>query len=436
MINAKLNKLSEVFNTDIKTKTEFKGVSIDSRTIKKCNLFIAIKGNNFDGHNFINAAIKNGAAAVISEKKIAIDVPLIEVNDSSSAMAKLASWWRKKNNIKIIAITGSNGKTTTKEMLYSILKLEYKCIKTIGNLNNNIGVALTLFQIAKKHKYLVLEMGANHRGEIEYLAKTVMPDVGMITNVNDAHIGEFGSLENLIKSKGELYSSLKKDNLAIVDNDSDYKKRWLKLLKTNNITFYGNNTDIYCSDIVETTKGISFNINHKNEKIKINLQLIGKHQSENALAASACALSLGISLKNIKKGLEKVTPTAGRLNVLKIDNLTILDDSYNAGPTSTKKALDTLMSFDNEKIIILGAMSELGDSSKYYHREIGHYAKYLGIEKIYTFGDDAKYYDGVKHFNDISTLYKYIKDSTKDKKYTILVKGSRINHLDKLIAMF
>ena len=404
--------IAKLFNTTCKS-IDFTGVSIDSRN---CNnkLFIAIIGQNLDGHNFIDDAIKNGAKAIIASKKIKIKVPIIYVKDTATALTDIAHYHRLKSNAKFIAITGSNGKTTTKNMLYSIFSIVDSTLATKGNLNNHFGVPLTLLDLKPQHKFAIIEIGANHIGEIKSLRNIVNPDVAVVTNTLDAHIGEFGSFENLIKAKSEIYGENSKN---IVNT---------KTIFNGDISF-GSGGDIFANNIQNN----QFELNIFQKKIEIKLQLVGKHNIENSLAAAACAYSLGIDINIIKKGLENTTAEKGRFNFIKGKNLTIIDDTYNASPSSMKIAINTLLSFKGQKIAIFGKMAELGNDSKKYHNQIGKIAK-TNLDFVYSYGKEAKNYN-VTHFNNLDELATHVIKNHPNA--IILVKASRMEKFERIVKL-
>jgi len=419
MLNINLKTISTVIQSSTLLDNDFfiNGAGIDSRQDLNKKLFIAIKGENFDGHDFIDEAIGNGAIAVISEKDIESKVPVLKVSNSIKALGKIANWYRKSLDIKVIGITGSNGKTTTKNMLKNILSQSSSTFATLGNLNNHIGVPLSLLSLTDSHKYAVIEMGANHVGEIDYLRKIAEPDIAIVTNTLDAHIGEFGGFENLVKTKGEIYSN---QSTNIFNTSTSF---------SGDISF-GRNADINASDIQDK----SFVLNTPKGSIDIKLSLEGRHNIDNALASSACAFALDIKLEDIKHGLESTQSEKGRLqkNYIQDLDITLIDDTYNASPQSMRAAIKTLSNFSGNKIAVLGPMAELGKDSEKYHQEIGDYAK-ENIDQIYSYGEQAKVYN-VKHFDNLNDLYKTLAEQGKNS--TILVKGSRFIKLDELIEMF
>ena len=432
MLLSNTQEIANVLNGSLSVdrKIYFEGVSTDTRSDVEGKLFVALEGAHFDGHDFIKVAEDNGAKAIISHKDINSNLPLIKVVDTEKAYQKIAAFHRKSYGPIVIAITGSNGKTSTKNMLNSILQLKAPTLSTEGNFNNHLGVPKTLLNLKKNHQFCIIEMGANHQNEISLLCNIANPNLAIITNANNAHIGEFGNLKNLVEAKGEIFESLSKDGIAFINNESPHKKIWRKISGTQEIIFFGNQSAIYASNIQQSTEDINFQLNIGENKINITLKLIGRHQVDNALAAAACASELGIGLEIIKDGLENTIPEKGRLELIELENFTLLNDSYNANPHSMKAAIDTIKNFPGKKIAVLGSMDELGKDSIKLHQEIGEYAKNSGIEKLFSIGEDAKHYKG-DHFQDVESIVNIL--SKKHQKSVILVKGSRMMELNKLI---
>jgi UDP-N-acetylmuramoyl-tripeptide--D-alanyl-D-alanine ligase len=432
MLLSDTHKVTNIVNgsLSIEEAIKFKGVSTDTRKTIAGRLFIALEGENFDGHLFTQKAEECGAKAIIAHKKVNTSLPIIIVKDTEKAYQKLATWYRQSLSPQVIAITGSNGKTTTKNMLDSILSLHAPTLSTRGNFNNHLGVPKTILELTEKHRYCVIEMGANHEKEITLLCGIAKPDLALITNANNAHLGEFGSLESLVKTKGEIFKSLSQNGNALMNQESPHKSVWQQMSGTRKFTFFGNMSSIYASNIRHERSNLIFDLHCKSSSINIKLAMIGLHQIDNALAAAACANELGVNLSLIKEGLEKTKTEKGRLQLLESNHFTILDDSYNANPHSMKAAIDTLQSFSGEKIAVLGSMAELGTNSIELHQEIGDYAGQARLDKLYTIGEDSKHYNG-ELFSDIESIYNQLK------KYhlgaTILIKGSRMMKLDELV---
>ncbi len=410
MLLSNTQTVAQVLQTSIDKNINFKGVFTDTRAPLKGGLFVALSGANFNGHDYIDQAEKMGAVAILASAKINSHLPVIYVEDTTLALGKIAHFHRQQSQAKVVAITGSNGKTTTKNILKNILTLNAPTLATKGNLNNHLGVPMTLLELHTKHQYAVIEMGANHVGEITYLRNIANPDIAVVTNTLDAHIGEFGGFDNLVHAKGEIYTENSKN---IVNT---------KTLFEGDVSF-GKKGDIFASNVLNNR----FDLNIFDEKITVTLPLLGQHNIDNALAASACAYALDIDINTIKQGLENTRAEKGRLNLIKKGTRVIIDDSYNANPSSTKYALEVLNNFTGKKIAILGQMAELGNQSKHYHSEVGQFAKSLEIDSIYSYQADY----GVQNFNTEAQLLSMLKQHTHA---TILFKGSRIAKLETIIA--
>ena len=432
MLLSDTQKVANIVNgtLSIEEKIKFKGVCTDTRQRVVGKLFIALEGENFDGHFFTQTAEELGAKAIIAHKKVKTNLPTIIVKDTERAYQKLATWHRQSLSPQVIAIPGSNGKTSTKNMLDSILSLEAPTLSTKGNLNNHLGVPKTILELTEKHRYCVVEMGANHEKEITLLCDIAKPDLALITNANNAHLGEFGSFEGLVKAKGEIFKSLSQNGNALMNNESPHKSVWQQMSGTQKFVFFGNMSSIYASNIQHKRAHLNFDLHCNSNVINIKLAMIGLHQIDNALSAAACANTLGVSLPLIKEGLEKTTSEKGRLQLLENNRFTIIDDSYNANPHSMKAAIDTLKTFSGEKIAILGSMAELGATSRTLHQEIGEYANQAELDKLYTIGEHAHHYNG-ELFPDIESLYKQLNECHLGA--TILIKGSRMMKLDELV---
>ena len=415
MLQTNTNTIAKVLNINCPTNVEFKDVCTDTRKRMDGALFVALVGDNFDAHDYVNQAQEMGAVAIVVSKKVDSSLPTLLVENTQTALGDIAKYHLNNINPRVIAITGSNGKTTTKNMLKNILQLTAPTLATKGNLNNHLGVPMTLLELEHHHQYAVIEMGANHLGEIAYLCAIAPPDIAVVTNTLDAHIGAFGGFDNLVKAKGEIYSKNRKN---IVNTNTSF---------IGDITFtptlgLGVKGDIFASNI----KNNQFELNIFDKKIRVKLQLLGRHNIGNALAASSCAYALGINTDIIKQGLESTQAEKGRLNIIQKSNLTIIDDTYNASPSSSKDALEVLNNFSGKKIAVLGQMAELGDKSNDYHTQIGKFAKSLDIDYIYSYQSDY----GVQNFDDKAKLLTTLKQHSNA---TILFKGSRIAKLEQII---
>lgn len=420
---------------------ELDGVSIDSRSIKKQQLFLAIKGENFDGHNYILDAEKAGACAVICERiMLGVNIPQIIVKNSIQALAEIATNYRLQMSLKVIALTGSNGKTSVKEMISNILPKP--SFATLGNLNNHIGVPLCTLNLKSTDKYAVFELGANHEGEIASTVKIVKPDVALINNIAPAHIAGFGSIEGVARAKGEIYQGLGSCGIAVVNNDDDYANFWDDILVDKKILRFSikSPADIYAKDIVINEHGLAkFNLVVEEQVLCVQLKVPGIHNVNNAIAAAACTYALGISLENIVRGLEQFSGVAGRVTFKSGKKKSvIIDDTYNANLRSVLAALDILSSRQGLRILVLGDMGELGDFTIEHHERIGLVAQKSGIDFVFTFGKYSEHTaksfgKNGSHYTDkntlIADLYSHLDENT-----TVLVKGSRSSAMEDIVT--
>ena len=421
----------------------FSGCSIDSRTVQKGNLFIALSGEKFDGHEFISVAINKGANAAIVEKEVsAVSAPLLLVKNSLHAMARLAESWRSDFNIPLLAVTGSNGKTTVKEMISSILGLKSAVLSTKGNLNNELGVPLTLFGLGKEHKYAVIEMGANHPGEIARLTRLAKPTVAVITQCAPAHLEGFGSIDGVARAKGEIYSGLEQNGTAVVNADDAYAGYWSTLAANNRQISFGlkNNADVRATDILFDPQNTltRFTVHTPSGSSTIKLPLAGVHNVMNALAAIASCSAIGLSLEDIRTGLEKMTHVHGRMQMLITpEGSRLFDDTHNANPASLNAGLQVLSSYTGQRWLILGDMGELGDYAADLHRQAGETARKQGVDRIYAIGTYSKFAvesfgKGARHFVELDDLLHTIK-SELSPAITLMVKGSRFMAMDRVV---
>jgi UDP-N-acetylmuramoyl-tripeptide--D-alanyl-D-alanine ligase len=416
-------------------------VSIDSRSLSKNSLFVAIKGDNFDGHMFIRKAIKKGATAVLINKNKMkefddIDVPIIVVKDTVKAYGELAKIWRKKLGIKVISITGSNGKTTTKELLVTLLKEKYNVQYTIANNNNHIGVPLTLLSAKKSCDVLVLEHGTNHFNEIEYTAKIALPDYSMITNIGDSHLEYLVDRNGVYKEKASLFEETISNNGKVFLNNDDPIIRLNKNKYKSKITYGFKYNPIVKGSIIGYTKDgrTRVNITYKERTLNAELPIYGSVSAKNFLASAAVALELGLSKKQILKGVKNLKLVNGRLEVKKHDNLFLIDDTYNANPSSMIDAFDLLKNINvfRRKVLILGDMFELGDKSINLHKELAKYIIRYKMPEIYSVGKFMKYMSlnlnnsipVKKHFARRDNLKKFLRAQDFN-NCVVLIKGSR-----------
>lgn len=420
---------------------EFKRISIDSRTIKAGELFVAVAGEQFDGHDFIEQAVANGACAVMASKKLALSVPLLLVNDTIEALGQLAKLKRRQHTIPTIALTGSCGKTTTKSMIAAILETCGAANSTQGSFNNHYGLPLTLFDTTPEHEYQVLELGANHLGEIAYLTAIAQPDVAMITNAAPCHLEGFGSIDGVSRGKGEIFQGLSDQGVAILNRDDHYYDYWLSLVQGKRVMSFGLSpeADVSADNIQLDEQGSSnFTLKTAQSSIDIQLPLLGEHNVKNALAAAAACLAINIPLENIQQGLARVAATTKRL-VTKTSRsgARIIDDSYNANPTSMKAAIALLTQLPGEKILVIGDMGELGEDELKHHFNVGETAKKAGVNQLFAVGrlsaEAVKGFgDKAQHFPDQQSLIENLVPLLSTEQ-TILVKGSRSAKMENVV---
>jgi len=420
-------------------------VSIDTRTLQPDDLYVAIKGHQFDGNQFIDKAEAAGASSAILGTGYNSKLPHVLVEDTRLALGRLARAWRGNAKARIVGITGSNGKTTVKEMTAAILAVAGSVLYTKGNLNNDIGVPLTLLRLSEEHNYAVIEMGANHLGEIAYVNRIANPDVVILNNAGAAHLEGFGSLDGVAKGKGEIVETLKSDGVAVLNRDDKYFEYWRELAGSRRIISYGlaETADVTAkridTGIVGNSFATSFELQTKQGSIAVNLKLAGMHNVMNALAASAAASALGITLDQIKKGLERAGPVAGRLQPLVSPRGSIvIDDSYNANASSLKAGLDVLVNCKGQPWVVLGAFAELGQDSPIIHEEIGELIKSKGVVRLLAIGPDAEnsvraFGKGATFFNNQEELIAALNAELKGDE-TILIKGSRTQRMENIAA--
>jgi UDP-N-acetylmuramoyl-tripeptide--D-alanyl-D-alanine ligase len=424
-------------------------VSIDTRTIKPGQLYVAIKGDNFDGNEFIAQAEQAGAIAAIVHKGIAATIPHIVVDDTRLALAELAGAWRKMASVSVVGITGSNGKTTVKEMVAAILGASDSkqgiVLYTQGNLNNDIGVPLTLLRLNEQHQYAVIEMGANHPGEIAYTSQYAQADVVVLNNAGAAHIEGFGSLDGVAEAKGEIIQTLKQDGVAVINQDDNYFEYWKTIAGNRRTLSFGLNeaTDVTAKDIETEIRdnvfATTFKLVTAQGTVETVLRLAGRHNVVNALAATAACLALDISPQQIRQGLESVQPVTGRLQPLisRWGNI-VIDDTYNANAASLKAGLDALAACAGKSWLVLGAFGELGPGSPKIHEEIGDLIKASGVTRLLAVGSDAQntvraFGTGATFFATQQDLIDVLEQELKGDE-TILIKGSRAQRMENIVA--
>ena len=443
-----------------------KGVSTDTRSLAPKDVFIALVGPNFNGHDYIHTAIEKGAAAVIVSEEIpALEIPILKVADTRIALGQLGAAVKAKVAPKTIAITGSSGKTTVKEMVNAILSTRGKVLATKGNFNNDIGVPLTLLNLNETHDYAVIEMGANHQGEIEYTCSLVKPDVATIINASPAHIEGFGSLFGVARAKSEIIKSLPHEAVAILNHDSQFFEFWQGKSNTQQILTFSYETekgDFHATKVSVNSEGCAeFELVTPIGKVPIKLRVPGVHNAGNAVLSAALAISVGANLSNVQQGLFAMQSVAGRLAVKQLNTqIKVLDDTYNANVGSVKAAIDLLASFAGFRVFVFGDMGELGDQAPMYHQQIGEYAANHNVDAMISAGPLSAHASGAMNdkgmacentesaFNALIALINpLVLPSThvdlkkpEDKKniapltpVTILIKGSRSARMEKVL---
>ena len=418
-------------------------VSTDSRVIAPGDLFIALRGPNFDGSAFVADVKAKGAAAVVVEHKLAVDIPQIVVADTRLALGQLAAEVKARLAPKTVAVTGSAGKTTVKEMMAAILSCRGPVLATKGNFNNDIGVPLTMLRLTAEHQYAVLELGANHQGEIAYTTSLAKPDVAIITNVAASHLEGFGDLYGVARAKGEIFNAITSDGLAIIPADSDYRDYWLERLQGKRVLQFALNgeADFTAENIVLDDNGCAgFDLLCPQGRCQLQLPLPGKHNVANALAAAAATLEIGATLNDVQLGLAQMAAVKGRTNITRVtEQLRLIDDTYNANVESVKAAIDLLASYPGYRVLVLGDMAELGADARLYHEEIGLYAKKAGINLLFTLGvlsqSASDLFNGQgAHFSSRQTLLQRLLPLLSEQQaVTLLVKGSRSAKMELVV---
>jgi len=414
---------------------KFTGVSIDSRKVAPGNLFAALSGRHSDGHDYVATAAEAGAAAALVSKPLNLELPQLVVKDVQAALGTLAAAWRSRMDARAVAITGSNGKTTTKEMVTNILAGQSDVLSTQGNFNNELGLPLTLFGLGPDHDFAVLEMGAAKVGDIRYLARIAQPEVGLITNVGPAHLQGFGSEKGVARAKGEIYQELPASGVAIINGDEPWEPLWREMSAAGKIIVFGRGPA--CDVTVADTAG-GVEVQTPAGAFPLKLSLPGEHNVQNALAATAAALALEIPLDQVRTGLEQTRPVPGRLNIVHSDGgWTVIDDTYNANPASLYAALQVLSRRQGERWLVLGDMKELGRDSRKMHAEMGEAARALGVVRLLATGDSSHatvdaFGDGGRHFSDVQALIDHL-CAELEPGVTCLVKGSRSMGMERAV---
>ena len=424
-------------------------IVIDSRKANKDNAFVAIIGENLDGHNFINSAINQGCKTIIKNENSNVDIEnkeinVIEVEDTQIALGDIAKFYKEKFKIPFIAVTGSVGKTTTRDMVHSTISARYNALKNVGNLNNHFGVPLTLFNLNKEHEAAVIEMGMSNFGEIEYLANMVQPQIGIISNVGYSHVEYLGSREGIFKAKMEVTANFDSNSLLIINGDDDC----LKTLKDKDLVYqlktfgFEKNNDIYCEDYKMTDDSTTFTAVIDGKQEEFFIPTVGEHNIYNAMAAILVGINLNMTIEEIKEGLKNFQCTKNRLDIIKTNNITIIDSVYNASIDSMNATLSILGRYNNRRVAILGDMFEMGDYAEFAHRQVGKFAA-NNMDVMVAIGKDAEYIvkelietgvnpENLYHFNTKEEAIDRLDNIIKEND-VVLVKASRGMHLEKVV---
>lgn len=437
---AETNSDAEIFFEDVIT---------DSRKVTGGELFVALKGENFNGESFAKEAIKKGAAAVMvskTAKRLPDDI-VLKVDDTLTAYQQIAEAWRERFDIPIVAVTGSNGKTTTKDLTAAALNGLGHVQKTSGNFNNEIGVPMTLLELNDKHNAAVVEIGMRGLGQIESLAKVVKPTIGIVTNVSETHIELLGSIENIARAKGELVEAIKSGGTIILNADNKHTADMRTLAGAGvKVMTYGleNPADVTAKDVLIGSVSTEFTLSYRGEDFDFEIPMLGRHNVSNALAAIAAGLTLGLSVEEIQRGISTLTTTKMRFEVIRRDGLTIVNDAYNASPASMRVAIKTASEIYSGRLIaVLGDMLELGDIAEAVHREIGAELVENKFDTLITLGELGKFIAAGARDAGLKNVYTFDTHEDAAKKIielvhngdTILFKASHVMHMEKIIEL-
>ena len=420
----------------------FTAVSTDTRQLSPGALFVALTGPNFDGHDFVAVARERGACAALISRPVDDPLPQMRVADTRLALGRLAATWRTRFRHPLIALTGSNGKTTLKEMIAAILRVRGATLATEGNLNNDIGVPLTLLRLNGKQAYAVIEMGANHPGEIAYLTDLVRPDVAIINNAGPCHLEGFGDVAGVARSKGEIFQGLGPNGVAIINRDDPYADDWIALNPGRRIVDFGLDAPAAVSGQILDATTHHFRLITEDGQIEIRLPVPGRHNIRNALAAAAAALTVGATLDEVRQGLESLRGVGGRMQRLPgWHGGAVIHDAYNANPASLAAALQAVGAEPGRKWLVLGDMRELGPAADELHARSGQEARASGFERLYALGEHSRaavraFGGGGEHFATVEALAAALDCALQNsgEPPLVLVKGSRGMRMERVVA--
>jgi len=420
------------------------GISINTRADCQNRLFIALKGDNFDAHDFVDQAAEAGASAVMLERDVATDLPSVKVASTHKALTSLAAWWRSQFVIPVIGVTGSVGKTSVKEMLGAVFSQLGVGVVTQGNLNNEIGVPLTLMRLNRDDRYAIVEMGMNHAGEISRITAAVRPTIALINNAAAAHLEGLGSVDAVAQAKGEIYEGLSADGVAVINHDDAFADQWRSMVGARRIISFGLDAKADISATYQTNEDkLCIFVSALGEQFEVELSTIGEHNVRNALAAIAVSTAANIPCDKIKAGLQNYRPIFGRLNLSRFGELTLIDDSYNANPASMRAAIEVLTGYP-DSCLIVGDMAELGAAAGQEHRQLGQVAARLGVQRLLAYGNYAKtvvegFVAEAKGADARALAFTTQEDLIAHAKQTlecgtILIKGSRSAKMERVVT--
>jgi UDP-N-acetylmuramoyl-tripeptide--D-alanyl-D-alanine ligase len=445
VIRGNLTSLARIVSgTLVGPDAGFAGVSTDSRSVRAGELFVALRGPNFDGHAFLAEAAQRGAAAAVVETPVAAPLPTLRVSDTLAALGAIAADWRGRFDLPVIAVTGSFGKTTVKEMMAAIAATRGEVLATRGNLNNEIGLPLTLFGLAWQHRAAVLEMGANHAGEIARLAAIGRPSVGLVTAAGPVHLEGFGTLEGVARAKGELFAGLPADGVAVINYDDPFAPLWQEIAGARRHIGFGmaEEAQFRAEQVRQSLDAegpvLEFRLVTPDGAADARLSLPGRHNAVNALAAAAATWAAGWSLDEIVTGLARVAGVKGRMSLRKArSGALLIDDTYNANPVALNAAIDYATALPGETWLVLGDMGELGPASEALHAAAGRYAREHGVTRLYTLGPKsaaaAAAFGEARQFTDVAALAAALEEYLPA-GINVLIKGSRSMRLETVIG--
>jgi UDP-N-acetylmuramoyl-tripeptide--D-alanyl-D-alanine ligase len=425
---------------------EFSAASIDSRTLNAGDWFFAIPGERFDGHDFVTQVAEKGAGGAVVQRYVDCPLPQLCVADVRLALGRIAAAWRDRFNGRVVGVTGSNGKTTCKEMIAAVLATDGEVWKTQGNLNNDLGVPLTLMKLRPEHRYAVVEMGANHPGEIAYVAGLARPQVGLITNAGAAHLEGFGSREGVASAKGELITSLPADGVAILNADDRFFSFWTELAGARRIVSFGIGETAAVRGVTDSIRVSAgeqgfrthFDFLYQGVRHEAAIGVAGQHNVANALASVAVGVALGLKMDRIVNGLAQSRPATGRMQPMSAESgALVINDTYNANPSSFDAALDVLLHLPGEPWVALGAFGELGNASAELHAELGRQARAMGVARLFATGTHAEkatqsFGAGGIYFADQEDLIDQLRRELRE-DVVLLVKGSRSQRMERVV---